>query len=389
MLLSSLSSTARSPSRCWIAATAIALMTAGTGYGLWRSLATPSAEVAAAISQPEIKTVTALGRLEPQGEVIKLSASSNRVERLLVKEGDRVKAGQVIAIMDNRDRLQAAAEQAQEEVRLAQAKLAITQAGAKQGEINAQRAEIVRLEAQRQGDINAQVAAVARLTSELENAETEFNRYQSLYQQGAISASNLDSKRLALNTTQRSVQEARAILARVQSTSPAQINQARANLNRIAEIRPVDVAANQAEVYRAIAAAKQAQAELDKAYVRSPIDGEILDIHTRSGEVVSSDGIVEIGQTQKMYAIAEVYQSDISKIKIGQATRISSDSINSELLGTVERIDSRVKRQTVVNTDPSTNIDGRVIEVHIALDAESSQKAAKFTNLQITATIVQ
>jgi HlyD family secretion protein len=90
-----------------------------------------------------------------------------------------------------------------------------------------------------------------------------------------------------------------------------------------------------------------------------------------------------------MYAIAEVYQSDISKIEIGQTARISSDSINSELLGTVERIDSRVKRQTVVNTDPSTNIDGRVIEVHIALDAESSQKAAKFTNLQVTATIAQ
>uniref|UniRef100_UPI001D13635A biotin/lipoyl-binding protein n=1 Tax=Nostoc edaphicum TaxID=264686 RepID=UPI001D13635A len=50
--------------------------------------------------QPVVKTVTALGRLEPKGEIIKLSAPSsnegNRVEQLLVKEGDRVKAGQVI-----------------------------------------------------------------------------------------------------------------------------------------------------------------------------------------------------------------------------------------------------------------------------------------------------
>ena len=57
---------------------------------------------------PQVKTVTALGRLEPAGEVIKLSppASSqgSRVEQLLVKEGDSVKLGQVIAILDNRDR---------------------------------------------------------------------------------------------------------------------------------------------------------------------------------------------------------------------------------------------------------------------------------------------
>jgi multidrug efflux pump subunit AcrA (membrane-fusion protein) len=59
-----------------------------------------------------------------------------------VQEGDRVQVGQIIAILDSRDRLQAAYEQAQEDVRVAQSKLAITQAGAKQGEINAQRAEM-------------------------------------------------------------------------------------------------------------------------------------------------------------------------------------------------------------------------------------------------------
>jgi HlyD family secretion protein len=208
-----------------------------------------------------------------------------------------------------------------------------------------------------------------------------------LYQEGAISASNRDSKRLTLETAQKNLQEAQAVLARIRSTSPAQLNQARANLERIAEVRLVDVKANQVEIDRAIAAMKQAKAELERAYVRSPIDGEILDIHTRAGEVVSNDGIVEIGQTQQMYAIAEVYQSDISKVKPGQQVRVTSDSIPGELVGTVERIDSQVRRQTIVNTDPSTNIDARVIEIHVALDAASSKKAAKFTNLQVTAAI--
>ncbi|MFN6566271.1 ABC exporter membrane fusion protein [Dendronalium sp. ChiSLP03b] len=389
-------STASAKSRQWVGITASALILVGgvSAYAIWRSPSTQQVgNSTTAISSPQITTVTALGRLEPQGEIIKLSAptanNGNRVEQLLVKPGDRVKVGQAIAILDSRDRLFAAYQQAQEDVKVAQAKLAITKAGAKTGEINAQRAEIDRLEAQRQGDINAQTATVARLTSEQTNAMREYNRYQSLYQKGAISASDRDSKQLALETAQKSLQEAKAVLVRIQSTSPAQLNQARANLERISEVRPVDVKQNQAEVDRAVAAMKQAKAELDRAYVRSPMNGEILEIHTHAGEVVGNDGIIEIGQTERMYAVAEVYQSDISKVKLGQKVRISSDSIPGELLGKIERIDSQVRRQNIINTDPSTNIDARVVEVHIALDAASSKKAAKFSNLQITAQIEQ
>lgn len=396
MLQSPLISSSSEKPRRWVgvAATALVVLAAGSGYGFWRSQSSqPTASQVTMVSAPQITTVTALGRLEPEGEVIKLSAptsnSSNRVEQLLVQEGDFVQVGQVIAILDSRDQLQAAYEQAQEDVRVAQARLAITRAGAKQGEINAQRAEIARLEAQRQGEITAQSATVARLTSEWQNAETEFNRYQSLYQQGAISASDLDRRRLTLDTARKSVEEAKAVLARIQSTSPAQLSQAQANLERIAEVRPVDVAANQAEVDRAVAAMKQAKANLDRAYVKSPMAGEILDVHTRAGEVVSTDGIVDIGKTQQMVAIAQVYESDIQKVKPGQRARVISDSIPGELSGRVARIESQVRRQTVVNTDPSTNVDGRVVEVHILLDKASSQRAAKFTNLQVTAEIEQ
>ncbi|MEE3717932.1 ABC exporter membrane fusion protein [Tumidithrix elongata RA019] len=396
MLQNLFDSSVKQKSQRWlgIGATAFLIAIVGGGYGIWRSQANSQTASQSVVMNPaKIATVSALGRLEPQGEVIKLSAptsnNGNRVEQLLVQEGDRVKVGQVIAILDNRDQLQAAYEQAQEEVKVAQSKLSITQAGAKQGEINAQRAEISRIEAQRQGDIESQSATVARLSAELQNAEIEFNRYRSLAQEGAISASNFDSKRLALVTAQRNVDEAKAVLARIQTTSPAQLNQAQANLERIAEVRPVDIAAGQAEVDRAIAAMKQAKANLDRAYVKSPIAGEILEIHTRAGEVVSSNGIVDIGKTHHMYAIVQVYQSDIQRVKLGQRVRLSSDSISGELLGTVERIDSQVKRQTVVNTDPSTNVDGRVVEVHVVLDNASGLKAAKFTNLLISAEIEQ
>ena len=172
---------------------------------------------------PKITTVTALGRLEPKGEVIKLSATvsaeGSRVEQLLVNEGDRIKKGQVIAILDSRDRLQFAVIEAQAQVKVAQANLAKTQAGAKRGEITAQNAAIKGLEAERLGDIEAQTATVSRLQATVENAAAENKRYQQLYQEGAISASLQDSKRLTLENARKSLQEAQAQLKRTQTTS--------------------------------------------------------------------------------------------------------------------------------------------------------------------------
>jgi HlyD family secretion protein len=382
-------SSSKTRSRLW-GTLAIAATLSGVGaYTLWRfqpsqSVQAPTTEV----SPPKIKTVTALGRLEPKGTVIKLSAptasNGNRVDQLLVKENARVRAGQVIALLDNHDRLQAALEKAKEDVHVAQAKLAITKAGAKSGEIEAQRAEIARLEAERRGDVAEKASTIGRLEAQLRNAEAEYKRYQALYQQGAISASEQDSRRLTLETAKKSLQESQAQLNRTQSTRPPELNKARATLSKIAEVRSVDVEADRAEVNQAIAAMKQAQAELKQAEVRSPMDGEVLYIHTYSGELISSDGIVEIGQTKRMQAVAEVYQSDVSKVHPGQKVRVTSDSISGALQGTVERVGSQIRRQTMINTDPSTNIDSRVVEVHVSLDNASSQRAAKFTNLQVT-----
>jgi HlyD family secretion protein len=359
-----------------------------TAAGLiWRQTQVASSPQPEPTNELAIATVTALGKLVPSSEVIKLSAPTssqeNRVERLLVKEGDRIKAGTAIAILDSHDRLKAAVAEAQEQVNVARTKLQVIQAGAKLGEINAQRAEVVRLEAEREGNIDAQSATADRLELELRNAQTEYSRYESLYTQGVISASQRDSKQLTLDTARKNLQSAKATLDRIRSTSPAQVNQAKSTLERIAEVRPVDIRAAQAEVDRAIALRNQAKANLEQSLVRSPVDGEVLYVHTRSGEVVSNDGIVEIGQTRQMKAIAEVYQSDVGKVLPGQRVRVKSAAISGELTGTVERVSSQVRRQTIVNTDPSTNIDARVVEVHAKLDNASSQKAAKFTNLQV------
>jgi HlyD family secretion protein len=409
----------------WIGLSGVALFVMAGTTLYWRSQSPPTPEPTAPIvTQPVLKTVTALGRLEPKGEVIKVSAASaagggNKVDQLLVKEGDRVQKGQVIAVLNDREKRQAALLKAQRAVQVAQAELAKIRAGAKRGEINAQSATVASLKAKQQQQINAasaslrqlevqkvnevaaQQATLERAVAERENAAAEAQRYQSLQRQGAISASEWDAKRLALSKAQTTENEARSNLNRIQETLNQQINAARANLQQaqntaapdlsaakanldsISEVRGVDVQAAQAEVQSALADVAEAKADLEQVYVRAPQSGVVLEIYTHAGESVSSDGIIEMGQTSAMTAIAEVYQSDIQRLRPGQKVNVTSEALSGKLTGTVDWIDSKVRRQTVINTDPSTNIDSRVVEVHVKLDPASSQQAAKFTNLQV------
>ena len=368
----------------------LALIVGGITYRLIQTDASES-EIPVQ-TMPEIKTVTALGRLEPKGEIITVSVSSaaegNQIEELMVKEGDEVEQGQIIAILDSRDRLEAALEQAQEQVKVAQANLALVNAGAKTGEIEAQEAAIARIEAERSNDIMAQNATVSRIQAQVNNAQVEYQRHQQLYQDGVISASERDSKYLALATAKEQLAEAKANLNHIESSQEKQIAEAKATLNKIAEVRPVDISVAEAEVRQAQAAVKVSQAELNRSDLKSPQSGTVIKILARPGEIVSSDeGIARIGQIKQMYAIAEVYESDVRKVKLGQPVTVTSSAISEKLTGTVEKIGLEIERQDVVNTDPTSNIDARVVEVKVKLDEESSQKVASLTNLQVNVQI--
>ena len=208
-----------------------------------------------------------------------------------------------------------------------------------------------------------------------------------LYREGAESASRRDTKRLTLETIQQQLNEAKANLNRVKQARQEQIQEAQATLSRIAEVRPVDVQAAQAEVNSTIAAVKRAQADLDLAYIKAPKDGQILNIYAWPGEVVKTDGIADLGQTDQMYVVAEVYESDVGKVRIGQLARISSSAFSGELAGTVDEVGLQVRKKDVLNTDPVADIDSRVGEVKIRLDAAATQKVAGLTNSQVKVAI--
>lgn len=368
--------------------TAAVITGATTFYGISQFNQTDKSSEVPAV---QVQQITALGRLEPISEVVRVSTpvslNNDRMAQLLVQRGDRVKAGQAIGILASRDRIQATLLEAQKQVKVAQANLAQIQAGVKQGEIEAQQAEIARLEAERQGNIASQTATVNRLASELQNAETEYNRYQSLFQEGAISASQRDSKRLTFETAQRNVQEAEAVLNRTRTTTLQELKRARATLNQIAEVRPVDVQVAQAEVERAIAAVKQAEANLAEAYIRSPIAGHVLEVNTKVGETVGDNGIVELGQTDQMQVVAEVYQTDIANVRQGQQATITGESFVGEVRGSVDQIGLQVSQQEVVSGTPGENLDRRIVEVRIHLTPEDSKRVAKLTNLQVQVAI--
>jgi HlyD family secretion protein len=343
-------------------------------------------------STPTITAVAALGRLEPQGEVIRLSAPNSqtgiRVNQLLVKKGNKIRQGQVVAILDSYIPNLAALEKAKRQVEVSQANLQQVEAGAKRGDISAQKATISRLEADLRGSVFTQKATIARLEAELKNSETENKRYQKLYQDGAISASDADTKKLRWDTVKEQLNEANANLERTIETLQKQLNESQAKLNSIAEIRPTDIQLAQANVKSAIASVQQAQAELNLSAIRSTIDGQVLKINTWPGEIIGNKGILELGQTQQMYVVAEVYETDIKKVRLGQLVTITGEAFTGKLKGTVTDIGLQVGRQNIFNTNPGSDTDNKIVDVKIRIDKSAdNQRVSSLTNLQVQALI--
>ncbi|HIK04319.1 MAG TPA: ABC exporter membrane fusion protein [Trichormus sp. M33_DOE_039] len=332
--------------------------------------------------------VTALGRLQPDGEVTTLSAPSStngiRVEQLLVKEGDEVKAGQVLAYLEDYTRATAALEQALDKLQIAKSQLAQVKAGAKPGDIEAQKATITRLQSQLKGEIATQEATIDRIQAEVNNAQTENDRYQQLLKEGAVAASVADTKALQLKTAQQQLTEAKAALSRTQNTLADQIKEGKAKLNSIQEVRTVDVELAQNEVKSAVTAVRQAKADQELAYIKAPIDGKILKIHAKTGEAISNTGFADIGKTSQMYVVAEVYQTDIQNVRIGQKAFITSPAFNGKLQGTVKEIGLQVDKQSIFSINPNFDTDRRIIEVKISIDKPAdNQRVSRLTNLQV------
>ncbi len=101
------------------------------------------------------------------------------------------------------------------------------------------------------------------------------------------------------------------------------------------------------QVKAARAGVAAAEASLSLALVKSPMDGQILYVHSRPGERVGVQGVVEVGRTDKMYAVAEVYETDIVHVAVGQSATIRSPALKAPVTGKVESVGLKVGRLDV------------------------------------------
>jgi len=312
--------------------------------------------------------VGALGRLEPGTEVVRVAAPStlgmSRVVELRVAEGDTVTAGQVLAKLDGAARTEAEIARAIALVALRQAELQRVRAGAKPEDIAA-----------RQAFIEVRRALQTRLQGELAIAQADLTRYEALAQNGAVAQTTLDGFRLRVVSLQGQIAQAAADVAATEKEAQS-----------LATVRPEDVAIAEAQL--ASAQAELARAEVERQYteVRAPFGGRVVKVLAKPGEAVGSNGLVTLADTQNMYAIAEVAEDDIGRVRVGQRAIVENVNPNRPvfaglLTGTVERIGLQIAKNDVIGTDPATRTDVRVVEVRIRLDR--SEPVAALTNLQV------
>ena len=275
------------------------------------------------------RRISAIGRVEPLDRVVSLSVpsslSNDSVRQLLVKEGAQVTKGQALAILDSYDSLTSTAAEAEAAVAVAARKL------------------------------KAQDSVIRKYRAELAQADVELKRYSQLFAAGATSAELRDRRQTIQSTTAANLEQ--AIADRL--TLAAELNQRRASLQKD-------------------------RSELAKATVRAPVSGTVFKIHAYPGDKVGDDGILDIGDSNRMGVIAEVYQTDRPGIALGQRVQITADGFPGKSMpGQVVEIARQVSRQSVFSGQAGENLDRRVLEVKIGLDPAATVTASYINYMQV------
>ena len=115
--------------------------------------------------------------------------------------------------------------------------------------------------------------------------------------------------------------------------------------------------------------------------LRSPITGVVFKALAKPGEPTGRGVLFKLGDAETFFVVAEIYESDALRLRVGQAATISSYALPKKLQGTVESIGSMIFKNTVDSLDPSALSHSRVVEAHIRL--ESPKFAQKLVYLQV------
>jgi HlyD family secretion protein len=296
--------------------------------------------------------VVALGRIIPRGDVISVAtpsgAGDSRIAQMRVSVGDDVEAHDILAVLDNLPQLQSAVASAQAALRVGEASLAQTRAS-------------------NTASLSEAQASLDRAQATANVAQLELNRVTTLFERGVSSRTDLDLAVATATQSARDVERAQATLSRYATGS---------------KVVQADIAVAEANLGAARAVLASSEQDLERAYVRAPERGKVLDINVHAGERPGTAGIIHLGDTSQMTVEAEVYQTMIGRVTIGDPVSVSADALVQDLSGTVSAIGLEIGRQSITSDDPAANTDARVVDVIVTLDAASSSIAAPFTNLE-------
>jgi HlyD family secretion protein len=264
--------------------------------------------------------VTANGTIQPEKSINVSPKSSGRLKSLLVKEGQNVTTGQILAYMDESNTL-GQITQADGNLAAAQASLELLRAG------------------NRPQDISQAQANLTNTQATLEQSEIIYRQNQQLYKEGAIASRDLDAARTTMEANLAKVTQAREALSLQQAGS-----------------RPQEIDRAEGQVIAAAGSLQTVQSQLEDTIIRAPFDGVVVRKYadpgafvtpTTSGSAVSSataSSILALASNNQV--VANVAEANIAQIKIGQAVTLQVDAYpNQKFKGRVVSISP----QAIVN----------------------------------------
>ena len=268
----------------WLAALVVVALAAG-GYFLWRNLGSSSLPEGFASGN---------GRIEGT-EIDIATKTPGRVRDIMVREGDLVSAGQVLAQMDT---LQLEAQLRQAEAQLRRATIGIDTAKS--------------LVVQREAERKAAAAVIAQRKAELDAAERKLQRSETLIRTNAVPQQTLDDDRAAANGATAAVAAAEAQLA----ASDAAINAAKAAV--------VDA---EASVESAKAAIESIKADINDSTLRAPRDGRVQFRVAQPGEVLAAGGrVLNMVDLSEVFMTFFLPTAQAGRVAIGSEVRLVLDA---------------------------------------------------------------
>jgi HlyD family secretion protein len=289
-----------------------------------------------AAQQPAPYLATAVGRIDSAGEARQLVAAADGViERVLVRRGDTVKAGQVLLEVDCAPRA-GLANAAMAAAQQSRAEAALVRAGP------------------RRETVSAGSAALAKAEADLRGAEQSLERAKALAARGFVSKRELDARSAERDAARAARDGAAAELAGLSNGS-----------------RPQELASAEAAASAAGGQSTAARAALAQCQIRSPIDGQVLQVLRREGEFSgASQGapLIVVGDLGQRIVRAEVGERDVPMLRIGAPVEVWIDGSPRRYRGRVTEMAAIMGRRSARSLDPTDRFDRDVREAIVVID---------------------